>query len=172
MHKSLWLCLACALILLIGSGCATKKVTAEPEQEEPAKMTQKKAEPAQEKVQESAQKTETKKVPPTPMEEYELDYAELPLQHEVVKGECLWWIAEYEKIYNDPFMWPLIYKANRDKINDPDLIFPGQVFYIPRTFSLQNLKQSRESAGAPKPYLPPKDANLPAELRADLGWEF
>ena len=172
MHKSLLLCLACSLILLIGSGCATKKVTAEPEQKEPAKMTQKKAEPAQEKVQESAQKAETKKVPPTPMEEYELDYAELPLQHEVVKGECLWWIAEYEKIYNDPFMWPLIYKANRDKINDPDLIFPGQVFYIPRTFSLQNLKQSRESAGAPKPHLPPQDANLPAELRADLGWEF
>jgi len=27
----------------------------------------------------------------------------------VEKGECLWKIAEYEKIYNDPFQWPLIY---------------------------------------------------------------
>ena len=32
-------------------------------------------------------------------------------------------------------MWPLIYKANRDKIRDPDLIYPKQVFAIPRNFS-------------------------------------
>ena len=32
-------------------------------------------------------------------------------------------------------MWPLIYKANHDKIKDPDLIYPKQVFSIPRDYS-------------------------------------
>jgi len=55
--------------------------------------------------------------------------------HTVVRGECLWRIAGYPSIYSDPFLWPLIYSANRDKIKDPDLIFPGQVFNIPRDSS-------------------------------------
>jgi len=50
----------------------------------------------------------------------------------VQKGECLWKIAEYEKIYSDPFQWPLIYRANKDQIKDPDLIYPDQEFAIPR----------------------------------------
>ena len=56
----------------------------------------------------------------------------LPATWTVKKGECLWWIAEYEHIYNDPFKWPTIYEANRDQIKDPDLIYPGQVLRIPR----------------------------------------
>ncbi len=55
-----------------------------------------------------------------------------PTEHVVIKGETLWWIAEYKQIYDDPFQWPLIYKANRAKIKDPDLIFPDQVFKIVR----------------------------------------
>ena len=55
-----------------------------------------------------------------------------PTEHVVIKGESLWWIAEYKQIYDDPFQWPLIYKANRSKIKDPDLIFPDQVFAITR----------------------------------------
>lgn len=52
--------------------------------------------------------------------------------HVVKKGECLWVIAGYSQVYNDPFLWPLIYWANKAKIHDPDLIYPGQVFAIPR----------------------------------------
>lgn len=48
------------------------------------------------------------------------------------RRDCLWRIAEYPEIYGDPFQWPKIYSANRDQIKDPDLIFPGQVFQIPR----------------------------------------
>ncbi|MBI3584999.1 MAG: LysM peptidoglycan-binding domain-containing protein [Nitrospinae bacterium] len=54
--------------------------------------------------------------------------------HEVVKGESLWKIAKYKDVYKNPFMWPLIYKANHDKINDPDLIYPKQIFSILRDF--------------------------------------
>jgi hypothetical protein len=32
-------------------------------------------------------------------------------------------------------MWPRFYKANRGKIRDPDLIYPKQVFAIPRNYS-------------------------------------
>ena len=52
--------------------------------------------------------------------------------HTVSKGECLWYIAGYDEIYGNPLKWPLIYKANKDQIKDPDLIYPGQVFAIPR----------------------------------------
>jgi nucleoid-associated protein YgaU len=55
-----------------------------------------------------------------------------PLNWVVSKGECLWKISEYEKIYSDPFQWPVIYKANKFQLKDPDLIFPGQSLVIPR----------------------------------------
>ena len=55
-----------------------------------------------------------------------------PTTYRVKRGDCLWYIAGYEFIYNDPFKWPVIYKANKDKIRDPDLIYPMQVFAIPR----------------------------------------
>ncbi|HMA99629.1 MAG TPA: hypothetical protein VKS21_01445 [Spirochaetota bacterium] len=47
------------------------------------------------------------------------------------RRDCLWRIAEYDFIYDDPYKWPLIWKANLDKIEDPDLIFPEQTFRIP-----------------------------------------
>lgn len=50
-------------------------------------------------------------------------------KHTVVKGDCLWDIAGY--YYNDPFLWPVIYKANEDSIADPHWIYPGEIFVIP-----------------------------------------
>jgi nucleoid-associated protein YgaU len=46
----------------------------------------------------------------------------------VKRGDCLWRISKRE--YLNPFMWPLIYWANKASIKDPDLIFPGQIFKI------------------------------------------
>jgi nucleoid-associated protein YgaU len=48
----------------------------------------------------------------------------------VGKGDTLWDIAGAGAIYDDPFAWPLIYKNNSGKIDDPDLIFPDQEFTI------------------------------------------
>lgn len=45
----------------------------------------------------------------------------------VVSGDTLWGIAE--KFYGDGSRYPEIAKANN--ISNPDLIYPGQVFYIP-----------------------------------------
>ena len=72
--------------------------------------------------------------------------------HSVVRGECLWRIAGYPSIYSDPFLWPLIYSANRDKIKDPDLIFPGQVFAIPRDSSKADKDKAKHKARTRGPW--------------------
>lgn len=51
------------------------------------------------------------------------------IEYTVVKGDCLWNIAK--RYYNNPFLWQKIYLANKDKIKNPDLIYPGQVFVLP-----------------------------------------
>jgi hypothetical protein len=55
--------------------------------------------------------------------------------YDVVRGDHLWGISANSRIYGNPYQWPLIYKANRDKIQDADLIRPGQVFSINRNAS-------------------------------------
>ncbi|MDP6418067.1 MAG: LysM peptidoglycan-binding domain-containing protein [Candidatus Krumholzibacteria bacterium] len=65
--------------------------------------------------------------------EKEIEYFEsLPLKYQVVRGDCLWKISGKEKIYADPVKWTRIYRANRDQIKNPNLIYPEQVFSIPR----------------------------------------
>lgn len=47
--------------------------------------------------------------------------------------DCLWNIAKKKSIFDNPFKWPKIYNANKDKIKDPNLIYPGQVLTIPKS---------------------------------------
>lgn len=47
----------------------------------------------------------------------------------VVKGDSLSKIAK--RLYGDANRWKEIYEANKDKIKDPDLIYPGQVLKVP-----------------------------------------
>jgi len=58
-----------------------------------------------------------------------------PEPYSVQRGDTLWGISARERIYNNPFMWPLIYKANAQQIRDPDRIFPRQIFVIPRDYT-------------------------------------
>ena len=51
-------------------------------------------------------------------------------QYAVVSGDNLWNISGQPGVYNNPYQWPLVYKANSGKIKDADLIYPGQVFDI------------------------------------------
>jgi len=51
--------------------------------------------------------------------------------YSVIPGDCLWLIASYLSIYSDSKKWPEVYEANKDKIKDPDLIYPKQEFVIP-----------------------------------------
>ena len=61
------------------------------------------------------------------------EWVEAPtvISYTVVKGDCLWNIAKKKEHYGNGFAWPVIYKANRDKIKNPDLIYPKQEFSIP-----------------------------------------
>lgn len=45
--------------------------------------------------------------------------------------DCLWRIAGFDFIYKNNWKWPVLFKANKKLIKDPDMIFPGQVLQIP-----------------------------------------
>lgn len=59
--------------------------------------------------------------------------------YQVESGDNLWNISGKGDIYADPYQWPLIYKANRDKIEDADLIYSGQVLDIDRSASQSDI---------------------------------
>lgn len=52
-----------------------------------------------------------------------------PNTYEVVKGDCLWKIAQ--KFYGAGVEWTTIYEANKDTIKNPDEISVGQILVIP-----------------------------------------
>jgi nucleoid-associated protein YgaU len=49
----------------------------------------------------------------------------------VRRGNSLWWIAR--RMYGEGVRYAAIYSANRDLIRDPNLIYPGQVFKLPKS---------------------------------------
>ncbi|MCB1173897.1 MAG: LysM peptidoglycan-binding domain-containing protein [Leptospiraceae bacterium] len=46
-------------------------------------------------------------------------------------ADSLWRIAQKKEHYGNGHLWPRIYKANKSKIKNPNLIYPGQKFVIP-----------------------------------------
>lgn len=48
----------------------------------------------------------------------------------IAPGDCLWLIARHA--YGHGTLYTLIYSANAGKIHDPNLIFPGQSFVLPK----------------------------------------
>ncbi len=60
-------------------------------------------------------------------------------QYTVMAGDSLWAISGKSEVYGNPYQWPLIYKANRDKIKDADLIYPGQEFDIDQAASAADI---------------------------------
>ncbi|MEN6490363.1 MAG: hypothetical protein ABFC85_00050 [Rectinema sp.] len=85
------------------------------------------------------------------------EFAPLPSTYKVrlipQRRDCLWRIAEYTFVYNNPYKWPVLYQANKATFKDPsnpDLIFPGQILKIP---SIKG--EAREGAWDPdKTYQP------------------
>ena len=63
--------------------------------------------------------------------------------HQVVAGETLWALAQ--QYYQDPFLWPRIYEANRGQVQDPNLIEPDQLLVIPGV----SASDSEMAAGGP-----------------------
>lgn len=99
----------------------------------------------------SAKKMESTEVPQSPEanETAKVERAqEAPVEKYVVKeGDTLWAISRQPGIYSDPFQWPLIFKADRDRIQDPDQITPGQVLLIPKGQTAGQVDHARQLAG-------------------------
>ena len=57
--------------------------------------------------------------------------ADAPVTVTVQPGFTLWGIAQER--YGDGVLYVQVFEANRDKIKNPDLIYPGQVFSVPET---------------------------------------
>ena len=49
--------------------------------------------------------------------------------HAVVKDDTLWDLAQ--RYYSNPFEWRVIWQANQDVVEDPNLIYPTEVLVIP-----------------------------------------
>ena len=57
--------------------------------------------------------------------------AAMPVTVTVQPGFTLWGIAQER--YGDGVLYVQVFEANKDKIKNPDLIYPGQVFSVPET---------------------------------------
>ena len=68
------------------------------------------------------------------------------VMYTVVRGDHLWGIAKKKEHYGNGFAWPVIYKANRDQIKNPDLIYPKQVFKIPNLSEEEKAKYEKARA--------------------------
>ena len=68
---------------------------------------------------------------PTIKEEKKRETSSKPTtkSYTVKKGDCLWNIAK--KYYGNGAQYTKIYNANKGKIQNPNLIYPGQVLTIP-----------------------------------------
>ena len=70
------------------------------------------------------------------------------IEHVVVHGETLSSIAALRTVYADPYLWPVIYRFNRDQIQDPKRIYPGQRLQIPILVDEEERRLARVEAGA------------------------
>ena len=62
------------------------------------------------------------------------------ISHTVSAGESLWTIAQTQ--YSNPYLWPLIYKANQIDLDSPNLLSTGNDLKIPALDNPEKLTQS------------------------------
>ncbi len=64
----------------------------------------------------------------------------LPAAYTVKEKDNLWKIAAKPSVYGDAFLWPLLFKANADTIQNADMIQPGQTLDIDRRPSPEDIE--------------------------------
>jgi nucleoid-associated protein YgaU len=72
----------------------------------------------------------------------------------VQSGDSLWSIAGNRAVQGDSFRWPLLFKANRDQIIDPDLIEPDQDLTWKNYYTTDEINDAEQKAGDTPPYSP------------------
>lgn len=89
--------------------------------------------------------------------------AQQSLIHRVVEGDTLWDLAGH--YLQNSFSWPLIWEANKDKIEDPHWIYPGQELVIPPLSASGPIAEPETAAPAvaPEPQPEPEVAEIVPE---------
>jgi hypothetical protein len=93
-----------------------------------------------------------------------------PDRHVVVKGDTLWDISA--KFLKSPWKWPELWQVNKAEIENPHLIYPGEVVYLimtpdgPRLGKIATVKLSPRIRGEVIPDLSDAIPTLPPEAIA------
>ena len=90
--------------------------------------------------------------------------ADVLTRYTVVEGDNLSRIAEQNAVYGNGYLWPLIFKANTDKLSDPGKLKPGMVLVI-----LRNLSQAEIDAALS---YAKKRAQVPSDRVKELDLEY
>ena len=132
MSRNIGLVFVLSVALVFAFGCAKKQV----------KQTDI---DAAEEATEQAVVEEPEAVEPTPEPTPE-PVAPKERGYRVVKEDNLWDISGMESVLGDPWLWPLVYKANHAEIDDPDLIYVDQEFTIPKGATASEMSAATEDA--------------------------
>ncbi len=163
MRNRLWSILLCAALVVFFAGCAEMQVK-KTDADQKAGADTKAVEKQSAAVKQSGAGQEAAAAPAAGAAAVAKDKKAKQecLSYVVKKGDSLWFIAGYKDIYGDSYLWPLIHKANKKKIKNPNRIYPGQKLIITRAgVTMDAVKKARKMAGAPKPYTPPSGATPP-----------
>ena len=79
--------------------------------------------------------------------------------------DSLWKISAKNKVYGDPYQWPVLFISNREQIKDPDLIKPGQDLKVARDLGSEKVASAIQKAKDTPRYEPHTTARekLPIE---------
>ena len=97
-------------------------------------------------------------VVPAPMDVATPAPTPVPVEREkgllIKHGDTLWDISAEPDIYGNAFLWPLLFRSNRDKILDPDLIYPKQELKIGKKYGQSEMDSAIENSKRTPPYEP------------------
>jgi hypothetical protein len=111
--------------------------------------------PADEMAEEAPPPPGEEEMAPPPMEEEPAKVTKKPSgRYSVAGGDSLWRISGKSVAYRDSFKWPLLFKANRDIIEDPDLIYPRQKLEIRKSYTEAEMEDAVGKAKETPPFEP------------------